>query len=332
MSDPFSAQASPRSATPSLSARLMVAALIAIVASLYYWWGVKHADPGFYGDYVQHWIGAHAVLRGENPADAVSQAGWPFPLYYPLPTELIAIAFAWLPYVPSECLFVGVGAGVLALGMTRHRWWGLLVFLTPSFFHAYYFSQWSPLLTGAMLLPALGGLLVAKPSTGLAMFFSQPSWKGATGAAVLIAISFLVRPEWVGEWRGALSGPLTSIPPLVRPGGFLLLLALPFWRRADARLLIGLAVVPYRTVLYETVPLFTIPQTFRQMASLVLLSACAVAVPSLDPNLAIRSETTRLADRWPVLLACLYLPALLMMLWNVRRSSPSESPSPETRT
>lgn len=318
MSDRHRVKSPPQIAAPPLAARLIVSVLIAGGAGLYYWWGVRHATPRFYGDYVQHWVGARAVLRGDDPVTAVARIGWHYPLYYPLPTELIALPFALLPFVASECVFVGVGAGVLAFGMTKHRWWGLLIFLTPSFLHAYFYSQWPPLLTGAMLTPILGGLLIAKPSTGLAMFFSRPSWKGAVGAGLLVAISFLIRPGWVGEWRNALAGPLSSIPPVIRPGGFLLLLALPFWRRADARLLIGLALVPHRTLFYETLPLFTIPRSFRQMAVLVILGSVAAASLRFGRDFSHETEMVRLAGLWPTLLSCLYLPALGMMLWNAR--------------
>jgi hypothetical protein len=240
-----------------------------------------------------------------------------------MPAHLIAMAFSWLPFVKAECLFVGTGAGLLAFGMSKRAWWGLLIFLTPSFLHAYFYAQWSPLLTGAMLIPALGGLLAAKPSTGLAYFFSRPSWKGALGAAILAGVCFAIRPGWVGEWREAISGAGAIIAPIMRPGGFLLLLALPFWRRADARLLIGLALVPHRTMFYETVPLFSIPRTFRQMAVLVILSSVAAIWLLMGPDFA-PDEVAQLAGSWPVMLTCLYLPALVLALSNARTTPRSK--------
>jgi hypothetical protein len=293
------------------------ALIIACATGVYYWWGVLHASPYLGGDFELNWIAARAVMAGQDPFAVVAASGWAWPLYYPMPAQLIAMTFSWLPFVPAECLFVGVSAGVLAFGMTRHAWWGLLVFLTPSFLHAYFHAQWSPLLTGAMLLPVLGGLLAAKPSTGLAYFFSRPSWKGALGAAGLIVASFAVRPGWVGEWLGAISGANAIVAPITRPGGFLLLMALPFWRRADARLLIGLALVPHRTLFYETLPLFTVPRTFRQMAILVIFATLAatwlLAIPSVATD-----ELSAMKQAWPVLLICTYLPALVMALWNAR--------------
>lgn len=300
---------------PRLRMRLLVASIVASAMGSYYWWGVLRTPPHLAGDFTLNWIAARAVLAGHNPVAVAATSGWQWPLYYPLPAQLVSIPFALLPFIASECVYVGVGAGVLAFAMTRHRWWGLLIFLTPSFLHAYYNAQWTPLLTGAMLLPWLSGILAVKPSTGLAYFFSRPSWKGFAGALALVLLCFLVRPSWVGDWLGAISHASAIIPPIVRPGGFLLLIALPFWRRADARLLVGLALVPHRTLFYEALPLFTIPRTFRQMASLVIIAA--VAAVWLRFEVAVGpDEVTQMAAQWPVLLVCLYLPALAMLIRN----------------
>jgi hypothetical protein len=124
------------------------------------------------------------------------------------------------------------------------------------------------------------------------------------------------------------AGATHIIPPVIRPGGFILLAALPFWRRADARLLIGLALVPHVTMLYETVPLFAIPRTFRQMAILVILSGVAAVlllyVAPLGPP-----DIQRLAEMWPVLLLTIYLPALAMVLWNARQTQTASTHEPE---
>lgn len=302
---------------PGMRNRLLVATVVAALAGTYYWWGVLHAAPRAGGDFEVNWIAARAVMHGRDPMAAVAQSGWKWPLYYPMPAQLVAMAFAWMSFVPAECLFVATGAGVLAFGMTREAWWGLLVFLTPSYLHAYYHAQWSPLLTGAMLIPLLGGLLAAKPSIGLACFGSRPSWPAALGAAVLIAASFIVAPHWLADWRGAVHDAPHIISPVLRPGGFLLLAALPFVRRADARLLVGLALVPHIMMFYETVPLFTIPRSFRQMAILVILSSVAagvmLALPDFPPGYIAFQQ-----GAWSVLLTLLYLPALTMVLFNNR--------------
>jgi hypothetical protein len=313
----FESDPNPPSA-PAQIQRLLAAAAIGVAAGFYFWTRVRAGGLGAGGDFEVNWIAARAVGVAANPVTAVSSAGWPWPLYYPMPAHLVSLLFAWLPFPAAESLFVAVGAGLLAFGMTRRAWWGLLIFLSASYFHAFFHAQWSPLLVGAMLTPWLGGLLAAKPSVGLAYFFSRPSWKAVAGGLLLILISFLVEPGWIGQWRNAIAGASHISPPVMRPGGFVLLAALPFWRRADARLLIGLALVPHVTMLYETVPLFTIPRSFRQMAVLVILSAVAAVtllfVAPLGPP-----DIQRYAEMWPVLLVTLYVPALVMVLWNARR-------------
>jgi hypothetical protein len=306
--------------SPALRTRATVATLIGIGACLYFWTGVRHAGLGAGGDFEVNWIAARAVAAHTDPVASVARAGWPWPLYYPMPAHLVSLLFAWLPLPAAEALFVGAGAGLLALGITARAWWGLLVFLSMSYAHAYYHAQWSPLLVGAMLLPGASWLLVAKPTIGLAYFLSRPNWIAVAGGAALITISFAVAPDWIGQWREAVAGAHHIVPPILRPGGFVLLLALPFWRRSDARLLVGLALVPHVTMLYETVPLFAIPRSFRQMAVLVVLSVVGALVlrrvAPLGPP-----DIVRYANMWPVLLATLYGPALVMMLWNAREGA-----------
>jgi hypothetical protein len=104
-------------------------------------------------------------------------------------------------------------------------------------------------------------------------------------------------------------------PILLRPGGVLLLLALIRWRLPEARLLAALACVPQTVGLYETLPLFLIPRTRWQGYALAGSSYVAAfgqvaAVPRL-PGMTLDAV---LADRWPFLFVCLYLPALVMVL------------------
>jgi len=60
--------------------------------------------------------------------------------------------------------------------------------------------------------------------------------------------------------------------PVMRWGGPLILLALLKWRRADARLLVGLACVPQTPIIYEIVPLFLLVRTFREAVALIVLT------------------------------------------------------------
>jgi hypothetical protein len=113
-------------------------------------------------------------------------------------------------------------------------------------------------------------------------------------------------------------------PPIVaRPAGVLLLLALVRWRQPEGRLLAGLACVPQTLGLYETLPLFLVARTRWQGYALACLSYLAAFLQvALAPRLPGMSLDILAAERWPVLFACLYLPALLLVVMPAR---PAES-------
>jgi hypothetical protein len=79
----------------------------------------------------------------------------------------------------------------------------------------------------------------------------------------------------------------------------------------DARLLVAMACVPQSILPYEAVPLFLVPQTTRQMVTLVVLSYVPMILvdPGSLPNSAARVEAFG-----RVITVALYLPATLMIL------------------
>jgi hypothetical protein len=173
-------------------------------------------------------------------------------------------------------------------------------------------SQWSLLLTGAALMPACGGLLVAKPTVGLALFAAYPRWRTAIGCAALLALSFAILPGWVPEWRSTLATAPHVVAPITRPGGLLVLLALANWKRADARLLVALACVPHTTAPYETIPLFLIPATWLQAWSLWTLAVLAYVAQWASGPYFSQAEYWASGARWIVLL--MYLPCTMIVL------------------
>src|SRR5204862_7915717 len=161
-------------------------------------------------------------------------------------------------------------------------WGTLLGFFSASMYFASEVVQWTPLHAGAYVLAPLGVFLVVKPHTGLALFLARPSWWAVGSAIACTAVAFVIDPAWIAHWRGFLalgnahlgSSP-TGFPysaPVLLPGGALALVAVTRWRRPEARLLVALACAPQSLYLYETVPLFLVPRTFRETAVLVALS------------------------------------------------------------
>jgi hypothetical protein len=174
-------------------------------------------------------------------------------------------------------------------------------------------------MTAGAAVPWLSVFWVCKPGIGLALWCGYPSRWAVIGGVVLLAVSFIVMPTWLMEWRKSLGSPVHA-PPLLRPGGALLLLALLRWRRPEARMLAALCCAPHVTTLYETVPLFLIPANRYQAYLLLVLSyIAAVAQVWLAPTGWLLEQVQ---GRWPALLLLLYLPALVMVLLR-----PNEAPA-----
>ena len=127
--------------------------------------------------------------------------------------------------------------------------------LSASFLNAVILGQWSPFLTALAVLPVLGVAWAAKPSIGAAMFAAFPSRRGVMAALLLVGLSLVIAPTWPWRWWSILFHGPQAIP-ILRPAGFLLLLALLRWQLPEARLLLALGCVPQTIGLYDTLPLF----------------------------------------------------------------------------
>src|SRR6476661_7814404 len=202
-----------------------------------------------YSDFTQIWAASRAYLHGANPYRAVGPGtpfDWDFVLPYPFPAVLVGAPIALVPWRVADVLFVMLSAGLLAFAVQRRGPLPSAFFplIAPPTIYALALSQWSPLLTGAALLPAAGWLLACKPTIGAAYAAAWPSKSMLIGVVVFTAISVLLRPSWIGEWWTNIRTLTHPVAPIVLPGGFLVAAALWRWRRAEARLLVALACVP----------------------------------------------------------------------------------------
>ena len=288
-------------------------------------WSVPQAPVS---DLAPVWAGARALLHGQNPYHEVGPGrsfDTVFPLIYPLTAVLTLAPLALLPLRWTDLIFVTLGFGVFAWAVARrgHITPAFLALVSLPALMALQTSQWSLLLTGAALLPPLGFLLVAKPTIGLALFGAFPDWRTAVGCALLLGLSILVWPAWIADWRTGLVTAPHVVAPITRMGGPLVLLALLKWRRADARLLLGLACVPHTTALYETIPLFLIAETWGQAWILWTLAVLAyVGQWATGPYPTIAAHWASGAQ-WIV--ALMYLPCLAMVLVRPNVWSGAES-------
>jgi hypothetical protein len=208
--------------------------------------------------------------------------------------------------------------------LLRDGYHRLPVFLSGSFLYAITIGQWSPLLSAAALVPALGFLLMAKPPIGLALFLLRPTKLAAITCVALIAVSLLVMPSWPTDWWNSTMRIRSHFnAPILVPGGQLLALALLRWKRAEARFLFVLSCVPHSLLPYEGVLLFLVVATLWEGLALAALSwGVLLLKASLGGEL--RSGDARLELFATLMVALMYLPALIMVL---RR--PNEGDTPE---
>jgi hypothetical protein len=267
---------------------LMVGALF---SSLTVWWSLQRFQPS---DLAQLLTAGRLLAQG---ADVYASIGpglaidAPFRLYYPLTAVLATLPLASLPLIVADAAFVGFGAFALAWVLMRESGGALtprlLVFASIPYAYVVQTSQWSPLLCAAAFVPAAGGLLLCKPTLGLALFAAYPSRVAVASAAVFGLASLALMPSWPLAWLESLSASTHFNAPLFRPGGFLVLLAIPCWREAEARLLLVLACVPQTTQFYDALPLYLVVRTWTEggaLTALAFIAAVAARVGGPYPS------------------------------------------------
>jgi hypothetical protein len=277
------------------------------------------------GDFTYPWRAARLVAAGENPYRAIRTAEMPLTpvLYYPLPAAIIAMPFALFPARMAAAAFVGFGVGLLAFVLAASDAWRLLLLVSGPAVAAVTTGQWSPLLTATAALPPLLGLLVAKPNLALPILAYQSSRRAlvfaVAGGAVLLFVSFVVQPDWVQWWlkefRAFPDSQQYRIPILHLVGAPLALSALR-WRRADARLLLGMACVPQNMFLYDQLPILLLAKTRAEVMIATIISLVAWYLESQLPPLpsGVRDLGAQSLVCLPYVVLGVYLPALIIVL------------------
>jgi hypothetical protein len=279
-------------------------------------WLTFYLAPGTGSDLNQNLVGARALLAGENPYRVAGrEEGFFYPLLYPLPALLVIAPLAPLPLEIGRALFAAISAAVFTVAAMRYGRGLPQAILSACFLKAVVQGQLSPLLVAAVTLPFLGAVWPAKPAVALAVAAGHVSRRALAGAALMLLVSLVVRPTWIGEWIAAVGEYNIAVAPIQQPGGFLLLGALWRWRRPEARVLAVLACAPHTIAFYDELPLFLIPRTKWEGYGLAALSLVAAFVGGwLFPRYIGTPLEVNLAARWPIMFVCLYLPALVMVL------------------
>jgi hypothetical protein len=239
------------------------------------------ANPDFVSDFDQVWAGAKSLWEDKNPYEVVGPGGefvWKWPLYYPLPALIAVAPLGLLPVLAARAVFAGLGAALLAWAVTRDGWHRLPIFLSVSFMVTIELGQWSSLYAAAYFLPALAAVGVAKPNLGAALVAGDRTGRHLVwllaGATTLLVASAVIQPGWHEPWLRNVREAPHFRPAVLRPLGFVLLLAAVKWRRPEARWLLALSIVPLPPTFYDQLLLAAVCLTARE--SLIFAASTVV--------------------------------------------------------
>jgi hypothetical protein len=273
-------------------------------------------------DFDQVWHAARTLFEGRNPYAEIGPGlafDWPAYFFYPLNAPLLAAPLALLSRPVASVLFAAIASALFVWAATRRSLAPAVVITSGSAAFAAEAVQWSPLLGAAFGIPWLGVALSAKPTIGFAVFAARPTLWAVLGGVVLSLAGLVLLPTWPAEWLAAVHNTSLMTPggtpymaPIMSPAGMFTVLLLARWRRPEARLVFALACVPQTTLLYETVPLFLVPQTLIEGGILWLGSWLVALWQSM--NGPFTSELARFtSSNWAIGLL-MYLPCTWIIL------------------
>lgn len=270
---------------------------------LYAWMPERSTDFDFLYD------AAARLVRGENPYPPATR--WS---PYPLPAVLLAVPFTAIPLALARPILDVLVGWAFVYALWRYRGpYALLAVVSGAYLFAMGNGQTTPLMVAACLVPALGFLLAVKPNTSAPLWIAWPSLRALLGAGLFLALSLAVLPSWPWDWWRAL--PLDNshlAPPVLRPFGFVLLLAALRWRTPQGRLILAIAFIPQSTLPYELVSLALIPANRLEMG--IYVAGGWIAVAAAGGLHLTRSMAEWTATGWPVTLCAVYLPMLYLVL------------------
>jgi hypothetical protein len=292
----------------------LILGLACVAAASCFWH--RSAPLRWPSDFSLAWAGMRAFADGLDPYTFVGPGrphDFTHQLLYPFTALIAAAPFTLLPIRVADPLFIGLGVGLMTWALTRRGVWSPALLAIPSFGLLWVILavQWTPALIGAVFLPWLGFLLVCKPTMGAALWFAYPSWKSAVSALILIAVSFLVWPSWVTHWLPTMTDTAHLVPPVMRWGGPLLLLAALRWRTSEGRLLLAMSCLPLNPAPNEALPLFLIPKTWAEGLT---LAVGLFLTPIISGGWPQSSVLEGYYQRSQVITICCYLPCLWMVL------------------
>lgn len=296
--------------------RIVISVIIGLASGAFCCFLLTHFQQGA-GDFSWTIRAARYLWARQNPYDTRLEQ-------YPLTAAFFGLPFMRMAPELAGGLFFGISSGLLAFGLTRNGYHRLLVFLAYPYWAAILTAQWSPLVMASAFFPLLLPATMAKPQIGLPVFLTHLSRRGVAACAILGVASLVVMPKWPLLWFGQFGYYEHFIPILILPGP-LLLLALIWYRDRNAILLFLMALVPQRWF-FDTLILWLIPRSRRQILVTALLSWGTGIVRWYHPP-----HSYNQVGRWTVLF--IYLPMLVVVVLQNYAFHPAEGrqPSPAGR-
>jgi len=286
--------------------RIAVSMAIGVGSGVYCWFLLMRFHLGA-GDFNWAVWAAQDLLAHRNPYARPMQL-------YPLTCAVFGLPFAWMRPEAAGGAFYGISSALLALGLSRHGYRRLLVFLAYPYWAGIIEAQWTPLIMASAFFPLLLPATLAKPQLGLPVALTTPTRRGVLACTVLITLSLLVMPGWPWLWAGHFYLYNRFVPLLIVPGP-LLALALLRYRDRDALLLLLAALMPQRWF-YDTFILWLIPKTRREMIWTIFFSwGAGLYRWHHAPHSYVE------VGRWTVLF--MYLPMLAVVLLRKAAEKPS---------
>ncbi len=282
---------------PAMRTRLTVATIIGLASGLFCWYLMKHSGQDA-ADFRWSLHIAQRLLVHADPYDT------PFE-QYPLAAGLFALPLVRLHPEAAAGIFYGLSSALLALGLTRHSYRGLLIFLAYPYWAGLLTVQWSPIIVASAFFPLLLPVTMAKPQIGLPVLLTRATYRGIVACLLVAAVSLLVLPHWPLHWFAQLGNYQHFIPLLVWPGP-LLLFALWRYRNRDAIFLLLAACMPQRWF-FDSFILWLIPKSRREIVWTVFFS-WGTAIWRWNHQPASFAEVGR------VCVLFLYLPMLIVVL------------------
>ena len=242
--------------------RIAVSAAIGLASGSFCWFLMKHLHQDA-ADFRWALHLAQRLLARQNPYDTPLEQ-------YPLTAALFALPLVRLPPEIAAGLFYGISSALLAFGLTRSNYRGLMIFLAYPYWAGLLTVQWSPLIAASAFFPWLLPATMAKPQIGLPVLLTRASRRGIVACFIVGALSLALMPRWPLLWIAQTKNYEHFIPLLILPGP-LLLLALLRYRHRDAILLLLAACMPQRWF-FDSFILWLIPKSRGEILFTVVLS------------------------------------------------------------